>query len=397
MHIAFFTDNSPATLGGMQTAVNLQREFLERAGHTVTVCAPRTRQAPAAAVGRSEDLALPSLGSGELTLGLAGQRVDRLIDQYSADRPPVDVVHLHADSTGAWNGTRFARRHGLPVVHTFHTDIDAGVRAAVPLPDLVLQALFTGQAATLGTPRARSTAEFFRTAATLADAVVAPSEHFARQLRRDGLRQALHVVPTGVHDDWVHAARREPRRRRPRPVLVLPGRISAEKRPFDAIEAFARSGVPADLVFYGTGAAERRCRELVLRLGVADRVHFAGRVDQATLLRALRDADGVLQTSVGFETQGLTVYEAIAVGTPVVVRDPEIAADLPARWITPVADGSVAALARAIRRWSFTLAPQSAPDDHLQSTLTRRTLDLYDDVLSRHGARRSRSPVARVA
>ena len=35
-----------------------------------------------------------------------------------------------------------------------------------------------------------------------------------------------------------------------------------------------------------------------------------------------------MQTSIGFETQGMTVFEAASLGTPAVVSDPDIAAEL---------------------------------------------------------------------
>ena len=41
MHIVFFGDQHLDSLGGAQVSMRLQREFLERAGHTVTVVAPR--------------------------------------------------------------------------------------------------------------------------------------------------------------------------------------------------------------------------------------------------------------------------------------------------------------------------------------------------------------------
>ena len=41
MHIVFFGDQHLDSLGGAQVSMRLQREFLERAGHTVTVVAPK--------------------------------------------------------------------------------------------------------------------------------------------------------------------------------------------------------------------------------------------------------------------------------------------------------------------------------------------------------------------
>jgi hypothetical protein len=41
MHILFFSDHHPDSLGGVQTSLMLHKKYLERAGHTVTVVAAR--------------------------------------------------------------------------------------------------------------------------------------------------------------------------------------------------------------------------------------------------------------------------------------------------------------------------------------------------------------------
>ncbi|MGO1539916.1 MAG: glycosyltransferase, partial [Leucobacter sp.] len=40
MHILIVTDQHADSLGGVQVSIRLQRRFLERLGHTVTVAAP---------------------------------------------------------------------------------------------------------------------------------------------------------------------------------------------------------------------------------------------------------------------------------------------------------------------------------------------------------------------
>ena len=40
MHVVMFGDQHAETLGGAQVSMRLQRRFLEKAGHTVTIVAP---------------------------------------------------------------------------------------------------------------------------------------------------------------------------------------------------------------------------------------------------------------------------------------------------------------------------------------------------------------------
>lgn len=389
MHIAFFSDQHPATLGGLQVSLGLQRKYLDAAGHTVTVCSADAKRRPSPQYSRPQDVSVPSHQVGEHAFCMAGPRADQIIDAGFSHRPPVDLVHVQADVWGAWNGYRFARRHGLPVVHTMHTNIEMGLPAVVPFPRTMFRLLYGQQRRHMRTGPVTDMAAYVRAFADSADALIVPSSHFAQRLRAYGVDRDLHVIPTGVDDHQIAPLLARPRKPRRRPVLVWPGRVSQEKRLEDLLRAFALSAVEADLHIYGSGPELQHCQLLTHQLGIADRVRFFGAVSHQDVLQAMRQADAVVQSSLGFETQGLTVYEAISVGTPVLVRDPNIALDLPEAWRHPVTDSSITALATALRQLSAllrtgkfsTLGP--APELFSQSRLTSELLDIYELELLR--------------
>ncbi|ANY05689.1 glycosyltransferase [Pseudonocardia sp. HH130630-07] len=390
MHIAFFSDQHPATLGGLQVSMGLQREYLERAGHTVTVCAPTARRTPSARYRRDDDVLLPAAPAGEYSFAVAGAAADRAADRGFAGRPPVDVVHVQADFWGAWTGYRFARRHGLPVVHTMHTNVEVGLPAVMPLPRAVLRIMYAAHRHHLRCGPVRDVAGYVRAFDSAAAAVVVPSSHFADRLAGYGVPRRPHVVPTGVDDDRVAVLLAEPRAPRPRPLLVWPGRVSREKRLDEFLDAFARSGADADLHVYGGGTDLGRCRALAGRLGIADRVWFAGTVSHDTVLGAMRHADLVVQSSLDYETQGLTVYESVALGTPVLLRDPAIARDVPRAWCHVAAGTGVDALAAGITD-ALASGPPGAdpPTEFAQSRLTARLVALYREHTDDTGAPRA--------
>jgi glycosyltransferase involved in cell wall biosynthesis/O-antigen/teichoic acid export membrane protein len=106
--------------------------------------------------------------------------------------------------------------------------------------------------------------------------------------------------------------------RETRPTLVFVGRLSANKRPNDAIEAFdlLRETMPAAVLWVvGTGPMEDR-----LRMSAPDGVHFLGKISPTEKLERLARANVLIATSVR-EGWGLVVTEAAAVGTPVVAYD----------------------------------------------------------------------------
>ncbi len=401
MHILIVTDQHPESLGGVQVAIRMQRRALERLGHRVTVAAPALHRLgySTAEPDRDAYIDLPSWSitrDREYSLTWPGRSADRRLANALATRPPVDLVHVQGDFWGAMIGVRAARGLRVPIVHTMHNHVDEGTRAVTPLAPLAFAGLRAWRQLVLGRPRggvdpaSRGAWRYLAELAADADTVTAPSQHFAEALRRHGVSSTVLVTPNGVDDEAVAAAREVPRSERTRPKLVWLGRMSHEKRVLEFIDAIALSGIDADIALHGAGLLLPRVEERIAALGLADRVTIPGPVPYPAALAALRDADALVQTSIGFETQGLTPFEAAALGTPTIFSDAEIAddVDVDQKWV--VADGSVAALARALREAAAELAAApgvrrvdaSAATRFLQSARSGEMLAVYESVLS---------------
>lgn len=402
MHVVMFGDQHLESLGGAQVSMRLQRRFLEKAGHVVTVVAPAMHGPRAASVDDPVEaggcLDLPSIPitlDREYSLTWPGARTDRFLDAAMAGRPPVDVVHVQADFWGAFIGHRFAARHRLPVVHTMHNRVDVGIRATTPAPRLVMRALNAWQRRALavhGSSPGHDGWSYLRRFAERSTAVTAPSGHFAERLERNRVVPAhgapgIDVVWNGIDDDVLEAASASAVARVSGPPrFVWLGRMSPEKRLLPFLDAVAESGVAAEVEVIGGGAQLRAAQRVVARRRLEGMVTFAGRMPYAETLRRIQAADAVVQTSIGFETQGMTVFEAAALGTPAVVSDPDIAAELGSgRW--DVADGSVAALAATLRRAAADIREGTAPvpdptvrERFRQSSRTAAMLDVYRRV-----------------
>ena len=106
----------------------------------------------------------------------------------------------------------------------------------------------------------------------------------------------------------------------------------------------------------------------------------------------MRGAGALVRTSIGFETQGLTPFEAAALGTPTIFSDPQIADDVAVSPEWRVADESVSALAATLRDAVAQLSaepgglrvPESEAQRFLQSSQTSVMLALYERALSRN-------------
>lgn len=113
--------------------------------------------------------------------------------------------------------------------------------------------------------------------------------------------------------------------------LMVANQFWIHKRHETAIEAFARiAGRHPDLRLVMTGATEdsrapdhmRDLARLIVRLGVADRVHILGFIPKLDQIAILRGARALLQpTAFEGAPGGHGVYEAIALGVPAVLSD----------------------------------------------------------------------------
>ena len=142
-------------------------------------------------------------------------------------------------------------------------------------------------------------------------------------------------------------------------LLLFVGRLAPNKRVPVLIEALARlrdQTPPIHGVIVGEGgdayAAERdRCRERAARLGVTDRLHFLGHVDDGQLRDAYRDADVFVMPSV-HEGFCLPVMEALSCGTPVVAARatalPETVGDAGLTFTADAADDLARVLSRIL-------------------------------------------------
>ena len=102
--------------------------------------------------------------------------------------------------------------------------------------------------------------------------------------------------------------------------LVAVGRLSPEKGQaglIDAIAALRSRGMAPALTLIGDGPEEAALRARAARAGVADLIHFAGRLDERATLARIAAADLLVLPSF-MEGLPVVLMEAMALGVPVV-------------------------------------------------------------------------------
>jgi phosphatidylinositol alpha-mannosyltransferase len=202
------------------------------------------------------------------------------------------VVHVH-EPVAPTIGCVAADRARLPLVGTFHAYSDK------PVPNGIANLL--GARRVLGRLHVR----------------IAVSEAAAWTGRR-WFAGEYRIIPNGVYVDPGQAVRAAPTGGRDRLPIVFVGQPVERKglpvlvRAFEAL----REQIPAELVLIGP-SPEQLWRLMPDRRGV----HALGKLDDDAKRRELELADVLCAPSLGGESFGMVVTEALAAATPVVASD----------------------------------------------------------------------------
>ena len=226
-----------------------------------------------------------------------------------------DLIHSQCEFFSYQSAGYISRKTGAPIVHTYHTLYEQYVTYI--FPSQRIGAFFVGK---LSKYRLRK-----------ADAVVAPTAKVETVLKNYGLRNPVHVVPSGIaleqHKQRITEKERKRRRRElgiPEDALVLLnlGRLGTEKNLTEVVEFFAMARSQNSkliLLIVGDGPARKELEETAHRLAVKDFVIFTGMVAPEEVHAFYQLGDVFVSASTS-ETQGLTYVEAAANGLPLLCR-----------------------------------------------------------------------------
>jgi 1,2-diacylglycerol 3-alpha-glucosyltransferase len=248
------------------------------------------------------------LGHGGMSLGV------NLTREALRTLLSMDIVHVHHPLVSGRLALRHCRPRGIPIVFSNHTRHDLYARLyARPLPPWLVDRLYS---------------QFLRRFYSACDLVIVPSPAARDLVERLCPTCEKQMIPNGI-DLEPFLEVRDPIRREELGfgtgdvVLVYVGRLAREKNIRFLIEAFAcasRRSRRTRLLIVGSGPLRKSLEIRLARLGITDRVHFAGFASYSQIPRYLAGADAFVTASVT-EVHALTVIEAMACGLPVVGVD----------------------------------------------------------------------------
>ena len=373
LRIGFFTEVYRPVVNGVVASVDALAGGLRGRGHEVYCFAPRMPGYEEAdgPVFRMPSLPLPTSTPYRLTLPLVSRRnVNNVIKRLA-------LIHAHSLFVTGWMGLRYARRYRIPLVYTYHTQLEAYAHYVPFEPNATRFAA----------------SQLTRTFANLADAVVVPTEAMATHLRELGVTAEIEVVPSGIDVSRFGAGKRDDALRRrvgagpdDRMVLCV-SRLAKEKSVELLFDALAEAADPSlKLVVAGDGPAREELEERARERGVEPRVRFLGIVAREQLPDLYASADAFLMPSTT-ETQGLVQAEALAAGALVIAADAAPNRDVlgkAGRIVPPTAEAFAQALQAvpARRDDADSLAAREAAQRFSIDRQLDRMLSLYERLTS---------------
>ncbi len=217
-----------------------------------------------------------------------------------------EYIHKHSANTPAW-------------IHTFHTDYK----------------YYIGLFQHIHTVRDKLLPRFLDYCFHKCDALIVPTEKMYTYVKSDEFVRGTmtRIIPTGIDFSALDAAEHiSPEVTKQalglpmdeRIVLFL-GRISAEKNLdelFSHFATYAKTHDKITLLTVGDGPYKEELVKLAEGLGIRDRVILHDGVPHSEI-RQFYDACDVFASASVSETQGLTFYEALYCGVPVLAKDKE--------------------------------------------------------------------------
>jgi len=290
-----YKDYHPPVLGGIEQTIERMARWQVRAGHEVTV------------------IVSASGGRRTFTENVDGVRVVRVGEWGRALSSPIcpgfpaaiareraDLWHLHSPNPLGEASFWLVRPPGA-MVFTYYCDLSRQ-RALLPVYGPLVHVLFD---------RADVLHAISPQALARTDSLVTP------------FRDRFRVVPLGIDADTLLTLDRDRpgahtlRERYGDPFLLFVGRLRHYKGLHVLLDAMP--AVQARLVIVGEGPKGPELRQQARRLGLGDRVVFAGSIDDAALHDHLAAAGiGLLPSSTETEAFGLAMVEYMASGLPVI-------------------------------------------------------------------------------
>ena len=409
MRIALFTDIYLDIPGGIPSSIKAQKSALQKLGHKITIFCPGDQTN-----NTEKDLYIvPTHRLLRPNQAPLAKRPKKILQSIKKDYPVFsdyfELVHVHYEASCSIAGVKLAKEYKLKLIQTMHGREDIAINTNLPAPTkyLVAKLLNTMHSISLGRLSSKTERlpkkdsfliknsvcqnmwQLMVRQANLADAVISPSAHFAKNLKHYGVKKPIHVISNGVDDSYLQNLSFSIRLFKPNEPLriIWNSRLSKEKRILPFLQSVANSKHKdrIDLTIIGDGNQMQEAKNFAKSHLQSSQIKFLGIVPHEQIFNFMQNQHISVINSYGFDTQGMTILEAVACGLPILYADPAMDEVVPEHGGLRSPNDSVAAMTDTIDQLfahpalieEMSKNTIKAKDSVLQSTQISKLLELY--------------------
>jgi len=304
MRIGMMVDSYKPYISGITNYVEVNKQYLERAGHDVFVFTFGDLDYKDSEPNIIRSPGVPLADTGFYLSMRYSRNAKKLLQT-------MDVVHVHHPFLSGRLALRYCRPAQIPVVYTNHTRYDLYAQAYLPI---MPEEVSNGMLQSYMPPFCKAV-----------DMVITPSPGMEKVLRDLKVEGPIEIIPNGVDLGGFQSATPLPRSqfgyKDDDLLLVYAGRIALEKSlPFllDSFKGVSQAIPNVHLLLVGGGVQqyEEEIRALIVDLKLSERVRMTGRIPYDQLPKYLAMCD-IFATASFTEVHPLSVIEAMGAGLPV--------------------------------------------------------------------------------
>ena len=322
MRIGLFTETYPPQINGVSTSLTMLKKALEELGHEVYLVTSNPNSALKYDWDEKERiLKVPGIKTGIYDYRLSGVYPARVINKIR--KWNLDIIHSHHEFGIGNMAVILSKEFNIPLVHTLHTMYEDN-----------LYDIIRGHFEKFSKGVLKRFLKFY--CVKECEELVVPTEKVYNWLKYDyKFKKDISIIPSGIDTKRFNRENLDKEsiknlkkyyNYKPKDfILISVGRIAPEKdldylikRMPDIIKKHSN----IKLLFIGDGPEIEKLKDLAISKKVENNVLFTGKVtwEDMPYYYALGN---VLVSSSTYETQGLTVLEAMASSViPVCIEDP---------------------------------------------------------------------------
>ena len=319
MRIGIFTDSYYPHISGVSTSIDMLKEALEEMGHTVFIVAPNKKYS----YNKEKRLIyIPGFKPGYYEIRVA-EVYSRKAMKIIKNEWKLDIIHTQTELSMDVFARKVAKKLNIPVIRTYHTFYEDCIQ-------YVTHGYFDNFAKKVLVKLTKNYCE------KKCDELIVPTEKIKDIfINRYGIKKDMWIIPTGIDIKRFYKSkslrkkgieiRKKYKISEDDFVIGAVGRIAFEKN-FDKIILNIKDLIKINnkikLMLVGKGPDLEKLKAMVKDLKIDSNVIFTGLVEYNNIPMYYQAFD-IMTSYSTFETQGLTIIEALAGSLPVVcINDP---------------------------------------------------------------------------